>query len=196
MATAAKPAKATARKTPAKAPSRSAAAKGSAKAAAKPAATSARAPAKTPSRSRDPKSIAMLKADHRAVSTLFKEFENASDTRKLEIARQTSAMLKVHTQIEEEIFYPAIKAEIEEDMVNEAVVEHASAKDLIAQIDAMSGDEELFDARVTVLGELVEHHVEEEEKEMFKQAKASGVDLDELGDRMAERKAELEAALG
>ncbi len=149
-------------------------------------------PAKTASRGRDPAAIAMLKADHRAVSALFKEFEDASDKRKLEIARETSQMLKVHTTIEEEIFYPAIKDKIEEGMVNEGVVEHASAKDLIAQIDGMTGDEELFDAKVTVLGELIEHHVEEEEEEMFKQAKASGVDLDVLGEQMAARKAELE----
>ncbi len=184
--------------TPAKtAPARKpAAAKAAPKAAASKAAPRSAAPkappAKAPTRGRDPSSIAMLKADHRAVEALFKEFEDASDARKLEIARQVSQMLKVHTTIEEEIFYPAIKDEIEEDMVNEAVVEHASAKDLIAQLDGMTGDEELFDAKVTVLGELIEHHVEEEEEEMFKQAKASGVDLDELGERMAARQAELE----
>ena len=141
----------------------------------------------------DPKSVAMLKEDHKAVSALFKEFKDAAPARKLEIARQTSAMLKVHTAIEEEIFYPAIKARIEPEMVNEAVVEHASCKDLIAQIDGMSGKEELFDAKVTVLSEFIEHHVKEEESEMFRQAKASGIDLDELGDRMEARKAELES---
>ncbi len=141
----------------------------------------------------DPKSVAMLKEDHKAVSALFKEFKDAAPARKLEIARQTSQMLKVHTAIEEEIFYPAIKARIEADMVNEAVVEHASAKDLIAQIDGMTGKEELFSAKVTVLSELIEHHVKEEESEMFRQAKASGIDLDELGDKMEARKAELES---
>ncbi len=140
----------------------------------------------------DPSAVAMLKEDHRAVSALFKEFKDAAPRRKLEIARQTSTMLKVHTAIEEEIFYPAIKARIEDDMVNEAVVEHASAKDLIAQIDGMTGSEELFSAKVTVLSELIEHHVKEEEAEMFKQAKAADVDLEALGDRMAARKAELE----
>jgi len=133
----------------------------------------------------------MLKEDHRAVSALFKEFKDASPKRKLEIARQTSTMLKVHTAIEEEIFYPAVKARIEDDMVNEAVVEHASAKDLIAQIDGMTGSEELFSAKVTVLSELIEHHVHEEEAEMFRQAKAADVDLEALGGRMAARKAEL-----
>lgn len=140
----------------------------------------------------DPLSIAMLKEDHRAVSALFKAFKTATRKRKLEVAREASQALKVHTTIEEEIFYPAIKARIEEGMVNEAVVEHASAKDLIAQLDGMNGSEELFDARVIVLSEMIEHHVHEEEAEMFKQAKASGVDLEELGERMAARKAQLE----
>ena len=136
----------------------------------------------------------MLKEDHRAVAALFTEFKDAGAKRKLEIARLTSKMLKVHTTIEEEIFYPAIKARIEDDMVNEAVVEHASAKDLIAQIDGMTGKEELFNAKVTVLSELIDHHVREEESEMFKQAKASGIDLDALGDQMEARKAQLEKA--
>lgn len=141
----------------------------------------------------DPKAVAMLKEDHNAVAALFKEFKDAKPARQLAIARQTSAMLKVHTRIEEEIFYPEIKARIEDGMVNEAVVEHASAKDLIAQIDAMTGKEELFTASVTVLSELIDHHVGEEEAEMFRQAKATETDLDALGDRMAARKAELEA---
>lgn len=141
----------------------------------------------------DPLAVAMLKEDHRAVAALFEEFKDAAPARQLAIARQASAMLKVHTRIEEEILYPAIKARIEDDMVNEAVVEHASAKDLIAQIDAMTGKEELFTASVTVLGELIDHHVREEETEMFRQAKASGTDLDALGERMAARKAALEA---
>ncbi len=214
---AAKPAaKPTARKSPAKTAKAPAAAK--APAPAKPSATKAPAPASTArvnaaaikantpkakapsalktaatSLTPDPKSVAMLKQDHRDVAALFKEFKDAAPARKLEIARQTSQMLKVHTTIEEEIFYPAIKARIEDDMVNEAVVEHASAKDLIAQIDGMSGKEELFNAKVTVLSELIDHHVREEEAEMFKQAKASGIDLDALGDRMEARKAELES---
>lgn len=156
--------------------------------AAPPSALKTAATALTP----DPSSIAMLKEDHRAVSTLFKEFKSATPKRKLEIAREASQALKVHTTIEEEIFYPAIKARIEDGMVNEAVVEHASAKDLIAQLDGMTGKEELFDPKVIVLSEMIEHHVHEEEAEMFKQAKASGIDLDELGDRMAARKAQLE----
>ena len=140
----------------------------------------------------DPKSVAMLKADHKAVAALFKEFEDATAKRKLAIAREAGLALKIHTALEEEIFYPAIKARIEDGMVNEAVVEHASAKDLIAQLDSMTGKEELFDAKVTVLGELIDHHVREEEQEMFRQAKASGVDLEELGDRMEARRAVLE----
>ena len=141
----------------------------------------------------DPLAVAMLKEDHRAASALFKEFQSADRPRKLKIAREVTNALKVHTTIEEELFYPAIKLRIEDEMVNEAVIEHASAKDLIAQIDGMSGSEELFDAKVTVLGELIEHHVEEEETEMFKQAKAAGIDLDALGEQMQARKAALEA---
>ncbi len=211
------PAKKTpARKAPARKPATKAAKPAAAKAAPKPAkATPATAPhhveavatpastpkAAPPSKLKaaattltpDPKAVAMLKEDHKAVSALFKEFKDAAPARKLEIARQTSTMLKVHTAIEEEIFYPAIKARIEPGMVNEAVVEHASCKDLIAQIDGMNGKEELFDAKVTVLSEFIEHHVKEEESEMFRQAKASGIDLDALGDRMEARKAELES---
>ena len=170
------------------APVRAASIKASTPKAAPPSKLKAAATALTP----DPKAVALLKADHRAASALFKEFKGAAAKRKLEIAREVSKMLKVHTTIEEEIFYPAVKARVEGGMVNEAVVEHASAKDLIAQIDALSGKEELFDAKVTVLGEMIEHHVEEEEAEMFRQAKASGIDLDELGNQMEARKAELE----
>ncbi len=209
-----KPAAKAAPKAAAKAPAKPAP-KTAAKAPAKPAAAPANAPhhveavatpASTPkaappsklktaatSLTPDPKSVAMLKEDHKEVSALFKEFKDAAPARKLEIARQTSTMLKVHTAIEEEIFYPAIKARIEPGMVNEAVVEHASCKDLIAQIDGMSGKEELFDAKVIVLSEFIEHHVHEEDAEMFKQAKASGIDLDELGDKMEARKAQLES---
>ena len=136
----------------------------------------------------DPLAVALLKQDHAEVAALFDEFKTAAKKRKIAIAREAGNALKVHATIEEELFYPAIKDRIEDEMVNEAVVEHASAKDLIAQLDAMTGKEELFDAKVTVLGELISHHVREEETEMFRQAKASGIDLDELGDRMQARK--------
>ena len=144
----------------------------------------------------DPVAVALLKADHVAVAALFKEFKDAGKKRRVQIAREVGNALKVHTAIEEEIFYPAIKDRIEDEMVNEAVVEHASAKDLIAQLDAMTGKEELFIAKVTVLGELIDHHVGEEEAQMFRQAKASGIDLDELGERMQARKDALMADAG
>lgn len=137
--------------------------------------------------------IALLKADHREAEEAFDSFEDASRAKKIAIARKVCAALKVHTRIEEEIFYPAIKDKIDKGMVNEAVVEHASAKDLIAQIESMDGSEEMFDAKITVLGELIQHHVEEEEEEMFKQARDADVDLKALGEQMAARKAELTA---
>ncbi len=137
--------------------------------------------------------IALLKADHREAEEAFDSFETATRAKKIAIARKVCVALKVHTRIEEEIFYPAIKGKIEKGMVNEAVVEHASAKDLIAQIESMDGSEELFDAKVTVLGELIQHHVDEEESEMFKQARKTDVDMKALGQQMAARKAELMA---
>ena len=140
--------------------------------------------------------VQLLKADHREVDALFKEFEEATARRRQTIARDVCRMLKVHTQIEEEIFYPAVKQQVEEaDIVNEAVVEHASAKELIAKIEAMEPGDEMFAATVTVLGEVVRHHVGEEEKEMFKQAKAAKVDMAALGEQLAQRKAELQAQM-
>lgn len=140
--------------------------------------------------------VQLLKADHREVEALFKEFEEATARRRQTIAREICRMLKVHAQIEEEIFYPAVKEQVEEpDLVNEAVVEHASAKDLIAKIEAMEASDELFAATVTVLGEMISHHVEEEEKEMFKQAKAAKVDMAALGEQLAQRKTELAAQM-
>lgn len=140
--------------------------------------------------------VQLLKADHREVEALFKEFEEASTRRRQTIAREVCRMLTVHAQIEEEIFYPAVKQQVEEaDLVNEAVVEHASAKELIAKIEAMDAGDELFAATVTVLGEMVSHHVEEEEKEMFKQAKAAKVDMVDLGVQLALRKNELQAQM-
>ena len=138
--------------------------------------------------------IALLKADHREVEDLFSQFEKAR-SRKLELAREICNALKVHTQIEEEIFYPAVKPKIDEEMVNEAIVEHAAAKDLIAEIEAMDGSEELFEAKMKVLQEQIEHHVEEEEKEMFKEVRDTRLDLKELGTQMATRKEELMAAM-
>jgi hypothetical protein len=141
--------------------------------------------------------IALLKADHRAVEELFDKFENATGKeRKQEIAEKICTELKIHATIEEEIFYPALKGKIEQDLLDEAYVEHDGAKVLINDIMSGGADEEFYDAKVTVLGEEIEHHVEEEEKPkegMFAQAREADVDLVALGEQMAARKEELTA---
>ncbi len=139
--------------------------------------------------------IALLKADHRKVEGLFEQFEGASgDGKKQKIALQICLELTVHTKIEEEIFYPACEGKIEEDLLKEAYVEHDGAKVLIAEIEAGGPDDDYYDAKVKVLSEQIEHHVEEEEKRMegmFAQARKAGLDMDALGEQMAARKAEL-----
>nr|WP_322404181.1 hemerythrin domain-containing protein [Massilia sp. Gc5] len=144
--------------------------------------------------------IALLTADHREVSDMFEQFDQLGDratTSKEKLKDKICKALIAHTTIEEEIFYPAVRAKIEEgeDMVDEAVVEHAAAKDLIQQLQEMQPDDELYDAKVKVLGEQIEHHVKEEEKEMFPKVKKSGLDLLALGQEMAMRKQELMATL-
>lgn len=137
--------------------------------------------------------IAMLKADHRKVEELFEQFEKATTSeRKRKLAEQVCLELKVHATIEEEIFYPACEGAIEEDMLKEAYVEHDGAKVLINEIEAGSPEDEFYDAKVKVLSEMIEHHVEEEEQRvegMFSQARAAGLDMDDLADRMRARKA-------
>ena len=141
--------------------------------------------------------IALLKADHRTVEDLFGQFEKASsDGRKQKIAEQICLELTVHATIEEEIFYPACEGKIEEDLLKEAYVEHDGAKVLIAEIEAGGPDDEYYDAKVKVLSEQIEHHVEEEEKRMegmFSQARKAGLDMDALGEQLRARKEELVA---
>jgi hypothetical protein len=141
--------------------------------------------------------IALLKADHRKVEELFASFEAArGDGKKKALAEQICMELTVHTKIEEEIFYPACEGVVEEDLLKEAYVEHDAAKVLMAEIEAGGRNDEFYEAKVKVLSEMIEHHVEEEEKRvegMFAQARAAGVDMDELGERMAVEKAELTA---
>ena len=136
--------------------------------------------------------IAMLKADHRKVEDIFEKFEKASGKdRKQALAEQACLELKVHTIIEEEIFYPACRGQIDEADLNEAYVEHDAAKVLINDIEAGGPDEAFYDAKVKVLSEMIEHHVEEEEKRvegMFSQARKAGLDMDALGEQMALRK--------
>jgi hemerythrin superfamily protein len=139
--------------------------------------------------------IALLEADHRAVEKLFRDYEKTdSSDRKEKLSAQICLALKVHTRIEEEIFYPAARDALkanQEEMVDEAIVEHASAKALIGEIEQMEVDEDLYDAKVKVLSEMIEHHVGEEEKQFFPACRRTDMDLDALGARMAARKAEL-----
>lgn len=142
--------------------------------------------------------IALLKADHRKVEDLFEKFEKAKGSeRKQSLATQICTELTIHTIIEEEILYPASKGEVETDLLDEAYVEHDGAKVLIAEISAGSPDDEFYDAKVKVLSEMIEHHVEEEEKRvegMFSQARKAGLDMDALGERMAAEKKALMAS--
>jgi hypothetical protein len=139
--------------------------------------------------------IALLKDDHRMVEDLFGQFEAAKTSeKKAELAKQICTELTVHAMIEEEIFYPACNEVVEEDLLHEAYVEHDGAKVLISEITASSPDDEFFDAKVKVLSEMIKHHVQEEEKRsegMFAQAKAGGLDVDALGERLVARKEEL-----
>ena len=137
----------------------------------------------------------LLARDHREVEELFAKFEKATGaSSKEKLAREICTELKIHAMIEEEIFYPALRGKIDGDDLDEAYVEHDGAKLLINDIEAAEPDEEFYDAKVKVLQEQIEHHVEEEEKmhgNIFQQARAADVDLDALGEQMAARKEEL-----
>jgi hemerythrin superfamily protein len=143
--------------------------------------------------SKNQDAIALLKDDHRAVEKLFKDFEAAKgEGRKETLARRICLELTIHTKIEEEIFYPACEGKIDEDMLKEAYVEHDAAKLLMAEIEAGNGQtDDFFDAKVQVLSEQIEHHVKEEETELFPQVRKADLDLDALGEQLAERKKEL-----
>ncbi|WP_340315192.1 hemerythrin domain-containing protein [Rhizorhabdus argentea] len=141
--------------------------------------------------------IALLKADHRTVEELFEKFEKASgSSAKQKLCHQICVELKIHTMIEEEIFYPALRGKIEDDTLDEAYVEHDGAKVLVNDLESASPDADFYDAKVTVLSEEVKHHVREEEaaKEgMFAQARQADVDLVALRDQLLARKKELMA---
>lgn len=136
--------------------------------------------------------VALLKADHRKVEDLFEKFEKAKGAaRKRALAKEICTELSVHTAIEEEIFYPACKSKVEEDMLDEAYVEHDGAKVLIAELLASGPSEDFYDAKMKVLSEQIKHHVHEEEMRaegLFAQARDAGLDMDALGDRMMARK--------
>lgn len=163
---------------------------------AKPASKTARKTERAASKPVD--AIKLLKDDHKEVKTFFKQYEDLDDeAEKQALADKICLALTVHAQIEEEIYYPATRAAIDDDdLLDEAEVEHASAKQLIAEIQAMKAGDRLFDAKVTVLGEYIDHHVGEEENEMFPESRDSELDLKALGEQLAARKAELMAQTG
>jgi len=143
--------------------------------------------------------VTSLMRDHRRVEDLFKQYEAAKDddAKKQQIFQQINLELKVHTPIEEEIFYPASRAYVDDqETVNEAVVEHQSAKDLMAQLESMEPSDDYYDAKVKVLQEMIEHHVEEEEQEYFPECRRSEMDLKAIGEEMDARKQELMGELG
>lgn len=149
----------------------------------------------TPTKPAD--AISLLMKDHAEVKQLFADYDKLGErafVAKKRLAGQICHALTLHAMAEEEIFYPAVEAEGDEekDMTDEAQVEHASAKELIAQILAMEPEDELYDAKVKVLSEQIAHHVEEEEGQMFPKARKDKLDLDELGERIAARKDEIE----
>jgi hemerythrin superfamily protein len=158
--------------------------------------------AKPAARKRTPDLIVQLKADHREVSALHKAYEEllqkkAGAKARGELAARICQALTVHATAEEEVLYRALRSAIDaDDLLDEADIEHASAKDLIAQIEALHPDDDRYDARVIVLCEYVKHHVKEEEGEMFPKARQCGeLDLKAMGEAFAQRKAELEAEL-
>ncbi|MGQ3051120.1 MAG: hemerythrin domain-containing protein [Roseateles sp.] len=145
-----------------------------------------------------PDAVDMLTQDHKDVKALFKEYDKLAKAdgdveEKQALALQICAMLTAHATVEEELFYPAAREVLgeDEDLVDEADVEHASAKDLIAQIEAATPDDPHFDAKVKVLGEYIDHHVKEEEGEMFPKIRKSDLDLDVMGEELAARKTQL-----
>lgn len=140
--------------------------------------------------------LSLLTEDHKKVLKMFKDFEKLGDEddsdSKGELVRQICTELTVHAQIEEEIFYPAVRDAIsEDDLLDEAEVEHTTVKELVAQLESMQSGDELYDAKVTVLGEYVNHHVKEEQGDMFAKVRKTDLDLTALGEEMQQRKEEL-----
>ena len=149
-----------------------------------------------------PLALEMLMADHEAVKKLFKQYDkmkDAEDDSRQDVAEKICNELTVHTQVEEELFYPWLRENLSEDdqeMVDEAGVEHQTAKDLIEQLEDADEVDADYDAKVKVLSEYIDHHVEEEENEIFPKVKSKKEELDALGEEMAARKAELKDELG
>jgi hemerythrin-like domain-containing protein len=149
-----------------------------------------------------PLAIELLMSDHRKVEDLFEQYDQekeSDDGTRREIALKICAELTVHAQVEEELFYPWLRENLEDDemeMVEEAQIEHNTAKDLIAQIEAATDIDEVYNAKVKVLGEYIKHHVQEEENEIFPEVRDEQEELDELGQEMAARKRELQEEMG
>jgi len=144
--------------------------------------------------------LALLTADHNEARAIFKKFDELGErsyASKKKLATEVCNALTVHATIEEEIFYPALRTQGKElqDLLDEAEVEHAGAKDLIAQIEAMDPEDDLYDAKVKVLGEQIDHHATEEEDEMFPKARKTKLDLVAIGEQLQARKEELMAAM-
>ena len=157
-----------------------------------------KAPPRTPragSASSGQDAIALLRADHKRVTDLYEQYESTrSAAKKKALVASICLELSVHAQVEEEIFYPAVKAALKDkELVPEAQVEHASLKELIAQVKDKEPDGEMFDAKIKVMSEYTKHHVKEEQNEMFPKAKNTRLDMKELGARIAARKEELMA---
>ncbi len=150
--------------------------------------TNAAKPSKRPQ-----EATALLRADHKVVSDLFTEYEAArTSAKKRSIVASICTELSVHAQVEDEIFYPAVKAALKDkELIPEAIVEHATLRDLIGQVEGQEPDGEMFDAKIKVLSEYVKHHVKEEHEEMFPKARASNLNMVELGAKLAARKMKL-----
>jgi len=144
---------------------------------------------------RKPDAIALLKEDHQKVSALFEQYgKSRSASKKQSIVADICRELSIHATVEEEIFYPAVKAALKDkELVPEATIEHATIKEFIAKVDGKVPDGEMFDAHIQVMGEYVKHHVKEEQTEMFPKARKTNLDMLELGQRILDRKQELMA---
>jgi len=165
--------------------------------------TSARGTRRSSSKGSPEDALHILAEDHKKVIEMFDEFErmkeeaDTDEEAKQSLVEAACAELTIHAQVEEEVFYPAARDAIDDmDLLDEAEVEHASARQLITELAAMQPDDDLYDAKFTVLGEYVKHHIQEEEKQLFPKLKKADIDLEELGEEISERKLELREELG
>lgn len=165
--------------------------------------TTAKTAQRRPAKSSSEDALKLLAEDHKKVTKMFADFEKMKkkgeedEAAKQMLVEAACAELTIHTRLEEEVFYPAARDAIDDmDILDEAEVEHASAKQLITELSAMQPGDDLYDAKFTVLGEYVKHHIEEEEKELFAKVKKAKLDLAELGEELRQRKLELREELG